>query len=219
MTQAPARKRGRPAKNKEIEPKKLLEHAFYMFASEGFDGTSLRKLAAEIGIDYTLYRHYFGSKEALWKASLEQELEPHICHLNTIIQKYQEEQNAQHTLRLSMHAFLTLAATYPDKPRLLFREIGNAEREVWLYERFAEPLLSSFDTLFIAEQQAGRMRAQNLESIHAMIIGVVHMVVTPGIMATRMTPIINDKNKLKDYINAAVDQLFDGLFYMGDCKK
>lgn len=219
MTESPARKRGRPAKNKEVEPEKLLRHAFSMFASEGFDGTSLRKMAAEIGVDYTLYRHYFGSKEALWKASLEQELEPHISQLNSIVHKYQEGQNAQHTLRQSMHAFLTLAATYPDKPRLLFREVGNAEREVWLYERFAEPLLSTFDTLFIAEQQAGRMRGQDLESVHAMIIGVVHMVVTPGIMATRMIPIINDKNKLKDYINAAVDQLFDGLFYMEDRKK
>lgn len=46
----------------------LLQAALKQFAQRGFDGTSLRSLAAEAGVDAALVARLFGSKVALWTA-------------------------------------------------------------------------------------------------------------------------------------------------------
>ncbi len=42
-----------------------------MFAERGFDGTSVRDVAARAGVDPALVHHYFGSKQQLFVAAME----------------------------------------------------------------------------------------------------------------------------------------------------
>jgi AcrR family transcriptional regulator len=50
---------------------KLLQAATARFAAEAYDGVSLRAIATDAGVDVALVSRYFGNKEELFKAVLE----------------------------------------------------------------------------------------------------------------------------------------------------
>ena len=54
--------------NAEQTKRRILHAASELFADHGFDGTSVRQIAAGAGVSLGMIRHYFGSKEGLWKA-------------------------------------------------------------------------------------------------------------------------------------------------------
>jgi AcrR family transcriptional regulator len=55
---------------------KILDAAQYLFAREGFKGTSLREITGMAGVNIAAINYHFGSKEALLKAVLERKLIP-----------------------------------------------------------------------------------------------------------------------------------------------
>jgi AcrR family transcriptional regulator len=55
---------------------KILDAAQYLFAREGFKGTSLREITGMAGVNIASINYHFGSKEALLKAVLERKLIP-----------------------------------------------------------------------------------------------------------------------------------------------
>ena len=50
---------------------RLLQAATDAFAEQGFEGASLRAIADSAGVSFQLITYYFGSKEALWIATVE----------------------------------------------------------------------------------------------------------------------------------------------------
>ena len=67
------RKRGRPkADAKEsIDEAELLRTAFAMFASNGYEASTMRAMARELGVSHNLLNVRFGRKSALWKAAVD----------------------------------------------------------------------------------------------------------------------------------------------------
>lgn len=47
-----------------------------MFADEGYESVSMRRIAAQAGVDPSLIHHYFGSKDDLFLAAIELPLDP-----------------------------------------------------------------------------------------------------------------------------------------------
>ncbi|MBM7789263.1 TetR/AcrR family transcriptional regulator [Tenggerimyces flavus] len=58
----------RPGKQDTRET--ILVAARASFASDGYDATTVRKLAAAVGVDPALVHHYFGSKEELFRSAV-----------------------------------------------------------------------------------------------------------------------------------------------------
>ena len=54
----------------------ILDAARPLFAERGFNGTSIRAVAADAGVDPSLVHHYFGTKADLYAASLEMPVSP-----------------------------------------------------------------------------------------------------------------------------------------------
>src|ERR1700758_3024984 len=52
--------------------RRILETAFELFASDGFEGASTRTLAERAGVNLPAIQYYFGSKEGLYRAVVEQ---------------------------------------------------------------------------------------------------------------------------------------------------
>ncbi len=69
MTTAPRRGRGRPAGDGNSRDA-VLDAASRAFATHGFDGASVRRIAAEAGVDPGMLRHWFGDKLGLFRAAL-----------------------------------------------------------------------------------------------------------------------------------------------------
>ncbi len=56
----------------------IVDAARPLFAELGFSGTSMRKVAAEAGVDPALVHHYFDSKQDLFLAALEVPFDPRV---------------------------------------------------------------------------------------------------------------------------------------------
>jgi AcrR family transcriptional regulator len=54
----------------------ILAAARSVFAARGYDGASIRRIATEAAVDPALVHHYFGSKEALFRAVVALPIEP-----------------------------------------------------------------------------------------------------------------------------------------------
>src|SRR3979490_392118 len=83
---------GRPGKDRPNGALLLLQAGQSAFARHGFEGASLRGIAAAAGVDPALAAHHFGSKEALWQAVIERfalYLAPFIVELREL-QKHVE---------------------------------------------------------------------------------------------------------------------------------
>ncbi|KAB8189961.1 TetR family transcriptional regulator [Nonomuraea phyllanthi] len=55
-----------PKRDREATRARLLEAARLRFAREGYDATSVRDIAGDVGVDATLIFRYFGSKKGLF---------------------------------------------------------------------------------------------------------------------------------------------------------
>ncbi|WP_419689106.1 TetR/AcrR family transcriptional regulator [Burkholderia theae] len=66
------RTRGRPLADASVGPDVILRAARRTFAKRGYDATSVREVARELGVDAALIAHHFGTKETLWLAVVEQ---------------------------------------------------------------------------------------------------------------------------------------------------
>ena len=54
----------------------MLAAARTAFAERGFDGASIRVIAADAGVDPALVHHYFGSKDKLFLAAVQAPVDP-----------------------------------------------------------------------------------------------------------------------------------------------
>src|SRR5258707_891154 len=79
---APSRRRpsGRP--RREDSPASLddiLGAALKAFATRGYDGVALRTLNRELGVSHNALNGRFGSKEALWYATVDWAFQPQVA--------------------------------------------------------------------------------------------------------------------------------------------
>src|ERR1700724_3474218 len=78
---------GRPGKDRPNGALLLLKAGQSAFARHGFEGASLRGIAAAAGVDPALAAHHFGSKEALWEGGIGRlgfYLAPYIAELRQL---------------------------------------------------------------------------------------------------------------------------------------
>ena len=68
-----ARQRGRPARDAAaaVAEHHLLDRAFYAFAQRGYEGTTLRALAKDLGVSHNLLNVRFGAKADLWRRAVD----------------------------------------------------------------------------------------------------------------------------------------------------
>src|SRR3546814_13669184 len=67
------RRRGRPANNAahSVPEQRMLDLAFHSFAQKGYEGTTLRDLAKQLGVSHNLLNVRFGSKADLWRCAVD----------------------------------------------------------------------------------------------------------------------------------------------------
>jgi AcrR family transcriptional regulator len=71
------RGRGRPPGGSAPDTReRIVAAARTLFAERGFDGSSLRAIAAAAGVDASLIRHYFGDKSGLLVATMQLPMNP-----------------------------------------------------------------------------------------------------------------------------------------------
>ncbi|MFI9171140.1 TetR/AcrR family transcriptional regulator [Streptomyces lincolnensis] len=81
MTDATARKRGRPRRTESDAAgtrDRILDAARQQFSESGFEKTSVRAIAKAAGVDAALVHHYFGTKDQVFEAAVEVAFAPAV---------------------------------------------------------------------------------------------------------------------------------------------
>ena len=101
----------------------IIEAAMELFADKGFEGTSIRELAAKAGVNIAMVNYYFGSKEKLFEAMVEEkstyfrerlnsvlidESKNELQKIDTIIEDYVNRITSQHKYHRVIHQELML---------------------------------------------------------------------------------------------------------------
>jgi AcrR family transcriptional regulator len=119
---------------------KILEVAERLFAERGYNGTSLREIADQVGIKEPGLYKYFTSKDALYEAVLESALRPMSDAMNKVLERVD---NQQELLLSTPSIMMDLLAEHPYIPTLFQRALladddSNATQVMtkWLDELF-----------------------------------------------------------------------------------
>jgi AcrR family transcriptional regulator len=119
----------------------ILEVALEAFAQRGYDGVSVRELNRQIGVSHNLVHHYFGSKDALWRAAID-------YGLNRVNEAWRLEDlgpdaDPVEKMKVGLRRFLEVTARSPSVQRIMEYEAAiGGPRLDYIAERYILPYLS-----------------------------------------------------------------------------
>jgi TetR/AcrR family transcriptional regulator len=168
---------------------RILAAARHVFATSGFEGSSLRQIADQADVLHQLVVYHFKSKDALWR-----EVVASIFEESTQQQgiAYWAERaasvGAARALREMFHAFATFTARHPEFHRLLsFEGQVESERLNWLLETYVRPYYEISTAAIRAAQQAGVARPGDPGRLHYAVVGIITTSIVFAKEYSRMT--------------------------------
>lgn len=137
---APARRRGRPAQaaGQGIDEAALLSLAFQTFAERGFEGTTIRDLAKRLGVSHNLINVRFGTKDELWKRSVDWRMSTSVPLVTAV---FDEAADDETRLRHLIHIFCRWTVDHPDIIGLTHVE---GRRSTWRLDYITQSFIMPF---------------------------------------------------------------------------
>lgn len=147
------RRRHRAAQDKREE---ILDVAASFFLAHGYAGSSVSAMARQSGISKESFYRYFSSKEELFMAVIEQELQEYNRNLSQLSEHWDEEDLRESLLKFAATLLSVLMSERTQAARrLVFNEIGRAPEIGRHYFRIgpslAYAILEEFFSLHRAE--------------------------------------------------------------------
>jgi TetR/AcrR family transcriptional regulator len=171
---------GRPSKDRPNGALLLLKAGQSAFARHGFEGASLRGIAAAAGVDPALAAHHFGSKEALWEAVIDRfalYLAPYVAELREL------QMHAEIPIRMRLEtAFRQLIAGVcgePESGMLISRISAEKGKKLdMLVEKLIRPYHDAFEPLLLEAMREQLVAEQPVEMLYFMLLHAVTMSVS-----------------------------------------
>lgn len=163
------RPRGRPkGSTKASSRKALLLAAIDAFGERGFDGASLKQISDNIGADVALTRYYFGSKDALWRASIDHLAEQLSGEIQMAFEPARSS-NAD-TMKSAIRWFVEMSARWPQLSRIIvFEGNGESGRRDYVIEKLVKPFYILMDILIRGAKAEGAIKDISPRTLFFMI--------------------------------------------------
>jgi len=174
-TRATALKRDkRPAGAVDLGTKnEILEAALLAFARDGFDGASLPKIAEIAKIAHPLIHYYFGSKDNLWRETVEYAFGGLIAEA-TAVEAASRSLSPLQRLRVMVQAFAQFAARYPNHLGLIMAEMrSDSERLAWLRENYLNAFVKRLTRALKDAQEQNEIKKVPLDHLAFILIGSI----------------------------------------------
>ena len=131
-----------PVQARAIETRaRIIEVAMKTFAERGYDGANTRDIADEAGATHGAIRYHFGTKEELWKKTIE------TMFRQLRLEVYGEDgaelleiENPVRSMREFLSRYIQYSANNPDHARIMISEsVRGGPRLEWMAENFIKP--------------------------------------------------------------------------------
>jgi AcrR family transcriptional regulator len=160
---------GRPPAAQSPAPlEEILGAALRAFATHGYEGVSVRTLNRELGVSHSLINGRFGSKEALWYATVDWAFEPLVTKLASAFDPTLTDPLDQ--LRIAIRTFLLFSAEHPELLGLMDIEARqDTDRLTYIHDTYIQPALAPIERLLHHLADQGRIRPISLSAFHFLI--------------------------------------------------
>jgi TetR/AcrR family transcriptional regulator len=218
---SPARPRGRPkAQDAPVAVDDILAAALRAFSTHGYDGVSVNALSRELGVSHNLLHQRFGSKEGLWRASVDWAFRGLDVALASAFDPTVPDPLDQ--LRLVIRRFLEYSAERPELLGLMNVEgREETERLAYIYDLYVEPSTTPVARLLRHLASEGRIRETSQRTFHFLLTHGAGAPFTLTALARRLDPGDPlDPVQLAAHVNLVTEILVSGLELpqMGDSR-
>jgi TetR/AcrR family transcriptional regulator len=176
----PTRKAGRPRGGSSDCRARLLGAATTLFAERGYDGLSLRQLAAAAHCDVSMVAHHFGGKAGLWRAVIDDVASRLNGELDcaTVLLHDRDTALAARVEEGIHRLFDALARVHRLAP-LVLRELHQpGERGDYVEERILKPAAAVYAPLWREAMEGGLLARTEPLMAHFALTGAILMLVT-----------------------------------------
>jgi AcrR family transcriptional regulator len=134
---------------------RIVVAALRAFTEQGFDGASVRDIAARAGVNHGLIQYHFGGKKRLWQAAVDQAFARLREAMETVIGD-PAVTDERERLGLLIRNYVRFVAGNPEFV-LLMHEEGKRRgpRMRWLVDRHVKPLYELVSSLFERARERG----------------------------------------------------------------
>lgn len=136
----------------------LLDAVLSSFANRGFEGTSIRAVAREIGISHNTINNRFGSKDRLWYAAVDHG----FAKLSEVLGSpmgWADGGDPLADLYAASQRFVDYAAAHPALLRIVIHEASlPGPRFEYMYGKYIKPTQDAAAAVIAELQRVGRMR-------------------------------------------------------------
>ena len=112
-------------RRKEARPQEILEAALSLFAEKGFAATRLEEIAARAGVSKGTIYLYFESKEAVFKALVQEKLATRIGGFSEMLRAFEGSSAELLTLILRNFGAIVGSSNLVVLPKIVIAEAGN----------------------------------------------------------------------------------------------
>ncbi|MFN7453164.1 MAG: TetR/AcrR family transcriptional regulator [Pseudobdellovibrionaceae bacterium] len=148
-----------------MDPKsQILEAARRLFAQKGFEGTSVREIAAESEQNPAMISYYFGGKEGLYKAMLQSHLEKTLAGIQAIFSKDSIPHMSQEVFTEELRSMVALVTALQldnaEFTRIMHRErVDNLPYSREIHEQMIGPVAEQIEEVFAAAKGSNVIRS------------------------------------------------------------
>jgi len=197
--------KGKAIKDVSIKSR-LIEAGKSMFAERGFNGASVREICKMADASSTMIHHYFGSKEGLYNAIIEEFTSTTFDVPLRLIDKPPRTQE-EFILRLEMFISETFRALSAQAP--VFRIIAREARQYVGTSKFHD----GFSNYLSAAQNAGFVSADlKIDLVTGLVLDRLGgQIMYASKMQDDRPNVLNDEAYAKEWLNANTTVLIHGL--------
>ncbi len=172
----------------------LLRAGKQLFARNGLDGTTVRDIASQAGVNLCLISYHFGGKEGLYRACLEQYGRERLQVFEKLATPAKSAEEFKVKLKLLLDSFYEGHTREPELILLLIREVEAGlpvARDI--FESTFLVNMRRFNEFFKSAQKSGYIRA-----------GIDPLYITSMIFGT-FSQLIHLRTVARDYFQRSVD--------------
>ena len=112
----------------EKTKRNIMDAAAMLFAANGFNGTSLREIAAAADLSHGIIRHHFGSKLEIWQAIAESAFERYTKEMVPIVMEASQSDAPYDAFVGVVKSFIRNSLEQPELICLMVKEGGKNQK-------------------------------------------------------------------------------------------
>jgi AcrR family transcriptional regulator len=193
----------------------LLQAARKVFAERGLEGATVKELAETAGVNVSLVSYYFGGKEGLYRACLEQFSRARLETAERVLKIPQSIEDFRVRLQMFCEELLRANMRDYDICRVLHRDMDMGMNEVAhdVFRTSFLPVFNAFSGFFKQAQKSKLLRADvDAELCAAMIFGsILHFVKNDPIRQEIRGETLTDEKTIEKTAREIVKLTMDGI--------